>query len=732
MPSTGTTSTVKPVAPGRDGAMSPRTGAWLALRLLCWLLTAGTLAWAFLGGAFRGAEGQLTGRFVVPVALAVVFLITALFATRERLRFLAWAGTALVGQAITLQLIHAGPSVGYQHIAAWSQLAGGGNRVWSALLVLQLVVVTAALAGRRHALARWLAERWTGLRLAAVVILFVLTSATLSRPPQAYVQELVLATLLQLLALATVVLAFGALPASDVTALQRRSDHLLGAANDATRLDRFSWFAAGFAVLAAALLNVLAYQRQPHVPDEFVYLLHARYFAHGLLSMKLPPVPAAFDIDLMTYDATRWYSPVPPGWPAVLALGARLGAAWLVNPLLSGISVLLAYRVVAGMYGRRLARLSVLLLCSSPWFLFMGMSFMNHQVTLPAALLAALAVLRLRDGGRLWWALPAGIGLGFLGLSRPLEGFTAALLLGLWTLGGRPRAGRRVLQLTLMGLTAMATAATTLPYNRHFTGRATYFPIMAYTDSHYGVGSNSLGFGANRGLPFGGLDPFPGHGPIDVAVNANFNAFQVNIELLGWATGSLLLLALLVFSRRMQRRDWHMLAVILAITGAHSFYWFSGGPDFGARYWYLILIPCLVLSARGLEVLSDSFVRAEDGARPQLAVLALCLATLLVFVPWRAADKYYHYRGGRPDVRTLALRNGFGRSLVLVRGRNHPDYAAAAVYNPVDLQSAAPVYAWDRDAATERAVLEAFPDRPVWILMVPRVRARGFAWRAGR
>ena len=47
-----------------------------------------------------------------------------------------------------------------------------------------------------------------------------------------------------------------------------------------------------------------------------------------------------------------------------------------------------------------------------------------------------------------------------------------------------------------------------------------------------------------------------------------------------------------------------MLAVIAVIVGLHCFYWFSGGPDFGARYWYLVLIPCIVLAVRGLDVLS--------------------------------------------------------------------------------------------------------------------------------
>ena len=83
---------------------------------------------------------------------------------------------------------------------------------------------------------------------------------------------------------------------------------------------------------------------------------------------------------------------------------------------------------------------------------------------------------------------------------------------------------------------------------------------MQYTDLHYGPGTNALGFGPNRGLGWGGLDPLPGHGPLDVVVNANLNGTGVNVELLGWATGSLLPLLLLVFLLPVRRGDRFMLA----------------------------------------------------------------------------------------------------------------------------------------------------------------------------
>jgi 4-amino-4-deoxy-L-arabinose transferase-like glycosyltransferase len=409
----------------------------------------------------------------------------------------------------------------------------------------------------------------------------------------------------------------------------------------------------------------------------------------------------------------------------VLAVGAFFGAPWLVNPILAGANILLAYVLVRELYDRRTARLAILLLSASPWLLFMGMNFMTHTLTLTAALAAAVCVARMRRSRRIAWAVPGGLATGFLALLRPLEALIVAVLLGAWSLfesGGRLRFGRTAV---LAGASVLG-AAITFPYNRAFTGRATYFPLIAYTDAQYGVGSNALGFGAARGLGWPGLDPLPGHGAMDVVVNALLNSYQVGTELFGWATGSLVLLALFFAARggRWRRADAGMVAAILVVIGAHSFYWFSGGPDFGARYWFLIVVPCVVLSVRGAQRLGQSGRHAE--ARAIAAVLALSLAAVAVFVPWRAADKYHHYRFMRPDVRALAATHGFDGGLVLVQGYRHPDYASAAAYNPVDLRGAEPVYAWDRSPEVRRAVLLAYADRPVWIVEGPTVTGAGY------
>ncbi|NIT99565.1 MAG: hypothetical protein GWN01_01055, partial [Nitrosopumilaceae archaeon] len=178
-------------------------------------------------------------------------------------------------------------------------------------------------------------------------------------------------------------------------------------------------------------------------------------------------------------------------------------------------------------------------------------------------------------------------------------------------------------------------AGVVLPYNKYLTDKATKFPIMEYTDKYYGPGSNSLGFGAEKGLGWMGIDPFPGHGIRDVAVNTVLNFFLINIELYGWSTGSLILILIVLFSKSKRVIDLWMLAFIVIIVGLHSLYWFNGGPDFGARYWFLIIIPCVILTAHGIRLLSNKVGNSNNIAVNNtyllIGVFLLSSSTLINF-----------------------------------------------------------------------------------------------------
>jgi hypothetical protein len=380
---------------------------------------------------------------------------------------------------------------------------------------------------------------------------------------------------------------------------------------------------------------------------------------------------------------------------------------------------------------RGTANVVVLLLATSSWLLFTSAEFMGHPLTAVLAIGAFLAFDRAVDarttpvtGGR-WgiWSAGAGILSGALLLTRTFDGILLAAALAVTTLIDR-RVVRAFPALAVAGLVSAAVAALSFPYNQAVTGRATYPAHMAWADGRYGPGVDVLGFGPNVGISrWPNLDPLPGHGLPDVVLNLNKNLFMVNVDLFGWATGSLVFAALAVGLGRWRRGDGVMLALLLMFMAGYSLFWFSGGPDLGARYWYPLLVPFAVLTVRGAQMVAAATSRAgacrQAGARVGAVVVALSVAAAVTMLPWRALTKHYRYRGISGEARALAETHGFGRALVFVRVTERSDYQSAFNLNPRTLDEDGAVYALDAGPAPAAAVVRQMADRPVWVIGRP-------------
>ena len=663
----------------------------------------------------------LTWLWLLAIVLALV--VVSLGARWGALRAGAWAAIAALGQAAVLSLVKAGPSVGYQHLTS----VADARREQPIEFILAATVVLVAFVGvvrRAPAIVKWLSTRSLSWAWLAAIAGGSIVAAAPSASPSKYVTELVLASVLQLAAMACVAIAVSELPDDLVSGLQRRLDRWLVAPAGPPRLDRFAWVLAAFVTIVSSVLCLTSYQGIPHIPDEIGYVLQARYFAAGLPWMSPPPVPAAFDTFLIEVSGDRWYSVFPPGWPLVLAIGVKLGVPWLVNPVLGGACVLLTYLLVQELADRGVARLGTTLLAVSPWHLLMSMSFMSHVMSLALALVTALGTARACRTMAWRPALVAGLALGVLGMSRPLEGVAMALIAGGPLLVASIRRAKTGALIAAMAGTLL-TGSLGLAYNAAITGSAMRFPAEQYFDREYGPGRYSIGFGPGKGLGWTGLDPFPGHGIADVGVNAVLNGFMINVDLFGWVAGSVAILLFGVFNAR-KGFERLMVASMAIIVLLHSAFWFSGGPDFGARYWYLIIVPCVVMAARGLTAAEAGDGRIA-GVRTVTAAGWLSVLALVLFIPWRGADKYRFYRGVRADLVSWKSDARFRDGLVLVSGQRHPDWAGASLANEVQVGgSQMPVFAWDRDSTTRRAVMEAFPDRTVWLVDGPQQTGGGY------
>ena len=695
----------------------------------------------FLGGFFvfifafvtrGGAIGENSPAAIfVPLAVGAALIISGLAVGSRWQAAAFWFSVAMVGQTLSLQLINAGYQLRYQHYKSIGELLLYPNSIYVGAVLLHLALVSVGLRKYLPTLWRWAKTHLRAWQVIVLGVCFFVPTTTLSVDISRYIVELFVAGFVQLISAATFLLFAMSIPRDAIGEVRKTVDRFTATSNAGRQQFRFVFAAAVFVTVASATLNIFSYERHPHVPDEVAYLQQARFFAAGTISMPAPPVPEAFDVYLMKVDGDVWYPVTPPGWAMILALGTLIGAPFIVNPILAGLNVLLAYWLLSRLYTSSIAKFAIVLLAASPWFVFLAMSFMTHMAALACLMIAAIGVVKAREAQKWNWGLLSGAAIGFVSLIRPLEAIAIAGLIGLWVLG----VGGSRLRISAMGAIAIGTlliGGLGLAFNASLTGHPLRFPINTYTDEVFGVNSNAYGFGPDRGMGWE-LDPNPGHGPVDALINTNLNVSALNTELLGWSIGSFLMIGAFLCFGKVRRSDYLMLAVAAVIYILHFFYYFAGGPDFGARYWFLMIVPLIVLTARGVESLADKLNESSPEAKRRLyaGVGALIVLTLCVFIPWRAVDKYHNFRGMMPDVRELASEFNFGRSLVLIQGNKHPDYDSAFVYNSNDLDGDGPVFAWDHDSETRKKLLSVYADRPVWIVKAPSITGSAYGVTAG-
>lgn len=493
----------------------------------------------------------------------------------------------------------------------------------------------------------------------------------------------------------------------------------LGARIDALLRWRHMPKAAALWVFAVALtLALTAFDRMPRLPDEVSYLFQAKMYAGGHLFIPAPggAMNAALAYDWISIQGGKWFSIFPPGWPAVLALGIAAGVPFLVNPLLAALGVVLSHSFVSRIASPRLAALVTLLLCASPWYLATGASLMSHPLTLVLVLGAWLLLLK-DDGAWLLCWFSAGLLMGALFLTRPLEGVFVGVATGLWALSRADlKSFSGWISVAVYGLGCIVIGAMVFPYNQMLTGNALSTPIDQYFDLLWHKGANRLGFGADIGSPdsWGGVDIWRGHSPLEALIEGQFNLKSMNVELLGWVTGSLALLYVHLLWGRKTRADWAMFALIALTIGTYGLYWFNGGFYIGPRYWFMTLWPALFLSARGLQTAAAklSGIGAEE-ARQRIALPAIVMGALalVAFLPWRASEKYWNFRSFHDDYRTLVASGAVNNALVFVKTDEVGDWGSAFMLNSPTLDGT--IFLRDLGPAANAAIIARYPGRAV-------------------
>ncbi len=336
------------------------------------------------------------------------------------------------------------------------------------------------------------------------------------------------------------------------------------------------------AFAAALLVHVYVLQGFANSGDEFAYVWQANAFAEGRVTAESPqPVEAFRQNHLGDVDGRR-FSKYPPGWPLLLAVGARAGWPGLVNPLLAALALAGIYRLACSWVGPRAAAFGVLVTGLSPFFLLNAGSYHSHPACLFALTGLALSLAWANERPGSWPLLLGGACFGLAVLVRPYT----ALLIGLplivglghpiiqnaraadrsaWPLGAWFALGGAPALAVLLGVNMAATgSAWTLAWNQF--------------DSSEALGFTSYGHSLWRGL-------------------------KTAVVLCGEGVvyTSFVAVPLLLASRRqaVAHRRLLWLLLVAPIVG-YAFWWSHGGNRYGPRFYFEALLPLTLLVGAGL------------------------------------------------------------------------------------------------------------------------------------
>lgn len=423
--------------------------------------------------------------------------------------------------------------------------------------------------------------------------------------------------------------------------------------------------AGAFLLLLGLLLAtaVFAFARRPLLIDSVVQWFQGRIFASGQLYAGAPPDEAFFAVQHMLVDGGRWYSQYPPGHSALLAVGAVLGAGWLVPVALSIGTALFLYAFALRAYDLATARATLVVLALSPFFWFMGASHMNHVSALffVSAFLYLLVLWEERRSR--WLLLAAGLAIGAAFLSRPLTAAAVGIALAPFVLASAWR--ERDAGSVLAGaIGALLPVILYLAYNAATTGDPFLPGYIKLWGVDHGLGFHSTPWGdvhsplaglRNELTDLSLLSSLMFEGPIPALIPAGL------LFAAGWAS---------------KRWDQRLMVGFMAIPVAYLFYWHRDA-FLGPRYLYSGLAFLAPLSARGLlELFRRTAGRTlwSGSALTRVPVTSMAGLLLMLSVLYAAGystpRRFHVYRSGlasmKVDLAAEARAAGVSNAVIFV------------------------------------------------------------------
>jgi hypothetical protein len=449
--------------------------------------------------------------------------------------------------------------------------------------------------------------------------------------------------------------------------------------------------------LAYVALAYFAFDGFPFSGDEYSASLQGELFARGVLHAPAQPHAEWLRVDhVFVEELVR--SKYPPGGPALLAIGARFGVAWLVTPVVAVAALVVAWWGMRRALGVRAALAGTIALAAAPMFAFEAGTFYSHVPALCALACAFTCVAGWTRDRRDVWLVGAGLAIGCAFTIRPFD----ALLFGVAMVALRsPRA------IVVTAASALPLVAVVLVYQDAQFGSPLRDGFTAYAPQVAALYGDEL-------ARYGQISP---HYLVDAIQQWNhldiLRAFVID-----WTVPGAVVVAIVgarAIGRDHPARGVRDFALALVITYVAVLFLTSADHDDGARPRYLsiVLLPVAVLVAAGFAPASEA-VAAKLGRRVRTALVATALSLALVQLAAIVIDRLPKQWQREGLYREVAAKLVPSDAVVIVRAQYPTRYARNGPFFDGILYLSAPAKTSIADVAA------AYPHRPIFEAREPR------------
>ncbi len=491
-----------------------------------------------------------------------------------------------------------------------------------------------------------------------------------------------------------------------------------------TRSDRIAIILCLLGVLGAFLVHNKVFEHMAHLEDEMAYVWQAQAISGGNLTLPSPPGEKSFLVPFVVdYDGMR-FGKYPLGWPALLAVGIRLGARSLVNPLLAGLGIWLTYLLAKRTFSETVGLLAAGLTVASPFFLMNSGSLLSHPLGLVLSAGFALSWLEAFGSGRRskpWLpAILAGVWLGLLVITRPVTAMGVALpfaIHGLYLLvSGSRKTRQRLLALCgiVLGIASLQIVWQYIASGDPFTNLYTLW--WEY---------DRIGFGPGYGV-------LPEGHSIQQGITSTRQTLQRGLsDLFGWGKFFWIFLPfglVALYQNRKRRLDGVLISLVFpSLVLVYVSYWI-GAFLYGPRYYYEGFYSITILSGAGIAWLAGWPFRPRERwdrkkkyqrARSLGVVFLLTFLTvynMFFYTPARLGDMRGLYGVERAHIEPFLTPEAqkLAPALIIV----HPEEMWIEYGTLIELSNPyldTPfIFVHTRGSMVDTAVIEAFPDRNVF------------------